>query len=63
MGLLGMAAVLACLVTLWRDFTRGTCKEKLGKRTHDDIPTDDFRIVAHIHDCRAVGCGCGTTQF
>jgi hypothetical protein len=55
-----MAAVVARLKTLWNDFPRGTYKEKLGKRTHDDFPTDDFRIVAQIYDCRALERG--TTQ-
>jgi hypothetical protein len=47
-------------MTLWRDFPRGTYKEKLVKRAHDDIPTDDFRVVAQIYDSSALGCG--TTQ-
>jgi len=51
-----MAAVVACIMTLCRDFPRGTYKEK-KKRMHVDIPTDDLRTVAHIYNCRAVGCG------
>jgi len=52
-----MAAVVACLMTLCRGFSRVSYKENLGKRMHVDIPTGDLRIVAHIYDCRAVGCG------